>query len=83
MSRALRSLTAQLSALSAELRDQAFALDTRGRHDAADLAATLARRLEELHADGAPSRPRDRDAGGAGRRRRLASAARSARPARA
>ncbi len=68
------SLAKRLHALRVELHDLAFEYDTRGRHDAADLATTIAARLDELGR--APPRH-------APRRRRLASAPRSARPARA
>lgn len=68
------SLREELHALRVELRDLAFEYDTRGRHDAADLATMIAARLDELG-----RAPRRREP----RRARLASARGSARPARA
>lgn len=47
-------LREKLDALRVELSDLAFDLDRRGRHDAADLAVSVAARLGEL-ADESPA----------------------------
>ena len=44
-------ILAMLDQLRTELADLAYALDTGGRHDAADLAASILARLTEICAD--------------------------------
>lgn len=53
----LLPMDARWTQLQAELRDLAFVLDRQGSHAAADLASTIAARIDELHAaePGAPS----------------------------
>ena len=42
-------LDARWTRLQTELRDLAFVLDCQGSHEAADLAAMIAARIDELH----------------------------------
>ena len=48
MERSLHHVLGKLDALRAELADLSFALERRGRHDAADVANTLSARVCEL-----------------------------------